>query len=338
MKKFFRTAKTGKGLLRGFLAGGILAGALLIFMGTAPVKAAESWDFDYSDLRDTVFMYSSGVGAWRTELFFGNSGDFWGSYSDSDMGDTGEGYPNGTRYVCEFYGQFSDPVKIDDYTYELELQFADVLNEEGTSEIVDGVLERYTEPAGIEGCDIFYLYLPGTPKEKLSEDFLMWVHFAYYEDDGWDTLPFYALCNTKTQGGFSSYYKETASPFAELVDQAWEDSNDLEWSLKYDDLTQSEMNQISYQIYEIWDGCLNDMWAVFREELPLEPMDTLTEEEIRWINLKEESIRRAGLRVQGGSMQSMVENETATSWTKQRIYSLLMNWVPQVEFTRSAMG
>ena len=37
-------------------------------------------------------------------------------------GDSGDGYPNGTLYYCDFYGKFTQPEKINDYTYEMQLE------------------------------------------------------------------------------------------------------------------------------------------------------------------------------------------------------------------------
>ena len=50
------------------------------------------------------FVFSSGAGAWGTFLTLDADGSFTGGYNDSDMGDTGEGYPHGKNYYCEFQG------------------------------------------------------------------------------------------------------------------------------------------------------------------------------------------------------------------------------------------
>ncbi len=55
------------------------------------------------------FTFASGAGAWATSLKLSEDGSFVGGYHDSDMGDSGDGYPNGTIYVCGFSGKFSDP-------------------------------------------------------------------------------------------------------------------------------------------------------------------------------------------------------------------------------------
>ena len=59
-----------------------------------------------------LFYFSSGVGGWATELKVYADGTFEGHYYDSDMGDTGDDYPNGTQYDCRFKGKFSTPEQV----------------------------------------------------------------------------------------------------------------------------------------------------------------------------------------------------------------------------------
>lgn len=47
----------------------------------------------FSELKNTVFTFSSGAGAWGTELHIRADGSFSGQYQDSNMGETGEGHP-----------------------------------------------------------------------------------------------------------------------------------------------------------------------------------------------------------------------------------------------------
>ena len=65
------------------------------------------------------FGFSSGAGAWGTFLDLNDDGTFSGEFHDSNMGETGEGYPYGTVYVCDFSGKFSEPEKINEYTYSI---------------------------------------------------------------------------------------------------------------------------------------------------------------------------------------------------------------------------
>lgn len=124
------------------------------------------------------FYFSSGAGGWSTDVTISEDGSFDGSYYDSDMGDTGEGYPNGTMYVCDFTGKFDVPQPTDDeYIYttkllELTLRDADKV---GTTEIEGDTRYIYTEPYGFDDADEFLIYLPGASLSAMTEECRSWV-------------------------------------------------------------------------------------------------------------------------------------------------------------------
>ena len=50
------------------------------------------------------FMFASGTGGWSTVITVNRDGSFYGDFRDSEMGDRGEGYSQGTVYQCAFSG------------------------------------------------------------------------------------------------------------------------------------------------------------------------------------------------------------------------------------------
>ena len=68
------------------------------------------------------FTFSSGAGAWATQLTLEDDGSFTAQYHDSDMGDAGPEYSNGTVYICSLTGKFTTPTHINDYTYSMGLE------------------------------------------------------------------------------------------------------------------------------------------------------------------------------------------------------------------------
>lgn len=153
------------------------------------------------------FVFSSGVGAWATELQVENDGSFTGYYHDSDMGETGNGYPNGTVYICNFSGKFSEPLRFDKCMYEMDLEELKMEGSIGDSYIENGVRYVYSEPYGISGSDQFTLYTPGQPYELVSEDFAWWVRNSGMNNSN-DYLTCYAICNATTQDGFVGYVNQ----------------------------------------------------------------------------------------------------------------------------------
>ena len=67
------------------------------------------------------FRFSSGAGAWYTVITLNQDGSFSGEYCDSDMGDSGDAYPHGKEYICNFSGRFDTVVQIDSNTYSMTL-------------------------------------------------------------------------------------------------------------------------------------------------------------------------------------------------------------------------
>ncbi len=151
---------------------------------------------------DIYFTFASGAGGWSTWLILDGDGNFSGNYHDTDMGSTGEGYPNGTIYYSNFNGSFKNITQVDRYTYKMELDHYNTDQEIGTDELFEETHYIYTEPYGIDGGSTFYLYTPGKPISELSESFLSWSYGVIGDISGNTTLDTYALYNEETGEAF----------------------------------------------------------------------------------------------------------------------------------------
>ncbi len=169
---------------------------------TMIVEPLESLD---PSLLPLNFVFSSGAGAWGTMISLEKDGSFTGGYNDSDMGDTGEGYAHGKHYHCTFQGRFGNFQKVDEYTYGMTLEEIRYEPEPGTEEIRDEILYIGSEPYGLSEGKEFLLYLPETPAEGLTEEFLSWWPGRYT----WDgktgrALGCYGIRNVEMEYGFFS--------------------------------------------------------------------------------------------------------------------------------------
>lgn len=173
--------------------------------GTEPEEATEGTSGIFSEVKDLEFDFSSGAGGWSTFLQINEDGTFHGAFHDSDMGVTGEGYPAGTMYLCEFDGRMTEPVQVDDHSYSMQIEEITYAKEPGMSEIADETKYCYEEPYGLENAQEILLYLPGTPLEGLSEEFLTWVGYYDLSQTEDTELSFYALYVKPDEYGFSSY-------------------------------------------------------------------------------------------------------------------------------------
>ncbi len=158
----------------------------------------------FSDFSSTAmtFWHGSGAGAWGVDLTVNGDGTFEGIYHDSEMGSSGEDYPNGTVYYCAFSGMFSPPTKISDTEYSLIVVSVELKYEPGKEEIIDEILYIYTESFVAHEGDEFRLYLPDMPVSELPQDYLSWAASALSE--GAKTLCIYGLYNITEDAGFMS--------------------------------------------------------------------------------------------------------------------------------------
>ena len=155
------------------------------------------------------FSFLSGAGGWRTNMTLNRDGSFAGMYSDSEMGEAGEGYPYGSVYVCNFSGTFAGFEQIDAYSWKMTLNSVETENPVGEEWIQEEIRYVASEPFGLndpinnQKCTEFILYLPDTPVDQLSEDFLLWWPYMFSEEaDTKTTLSCYGILNVTTGYGF----------------------------------------------------------------------------------------------------------------------------------------
>lgn len=280
-------------------------------------------EFQFSDLSDRVFYFSSGAGAWFTELRISGDGSFEGHYQDADMGDAGDDYPNGTLYYCDFYGTFDQLEKVDDLTYRMKLSYISFGQEPEKEEIIDGVRYIYSAAYGLDGED-FYLYLPDSRVVDLPQSFREWVGYYNLEAVQEEKLSFYGLYNVQGEQGFSSsvYVEQSLSEkIAMEISTAEEQEKEVE-KKQEEAVTQLEMNETAQEMYQLWDDTLNAVWKLLEADLSESDMDILRKEEKEWIASKDAEVQKAGLENEGGSLQPLLEAVTAAELTKARVYEL----------------
>lgn len=283
-------------------------------------------EFSYGDLENVQFVFSSGAGGWCTTLDVKADGSFSGFYHDSDMGDAGEDYPNGTYYYSEFSGKFAQLEQINDYTYATTVDTIQVKNEVGTEEVIDGVKYVYSEPYGLDDAGEILFYTKGAPVSELPEGYLSWVQYNY---DLGTELTFYGLYNVQAEEGFAGEEYDAEDMTDAEADDARDElaaieqqASELTDELENAELTQQEYNEVAEELYQLWDDELNTIWGRLKDTLSSEEMEQLKEEERDWITEKDNQMKQAGEEAEGGSMQSMLEYEKGAELTRERVYEL----------------
>ena len=147
--------------------------------------------------------YASGAGGWRTELTLNADGTFSGSYTDSELGETGVDYPNGTLYYCNFSGCFDVISENDDHTYALELSVFSADAKAGESEIRDGIRYLSADAPGLSGLS-FVLGAPEASASMLGE-FPVFSWPGNLQNPVPETLSCWALYNVSEDCAFFTY-------------------------------------------------------------------------------------------------------------------------------------
>lgn len=289
------------------------------------VQEGESYEeedvFSFSDFHNLEFWFTSGHGGWATIITIQEDGSFSGEFFDGDLGVIGEGYPNGTMYQSNFTGQFTQPVKVNDYTYSMQISEMNYAEELGKEEIIDGMLYCYTDAYGMERSEEFLIYLPGAPLAELPEEFRSWVDYHDLSNTTETELPFYALNNEPEQYGFYSF--DIIEHIKESIASSEKYTASLESSITGGTLDQTEINNRTKEIYDEWDYVLNDLWKVLKQIKDEEEMNLITASEREWIDYKERIVAEASEGLEGSTIQEMIMNQKAAELTKNRVYELM---------------
>ncbi len=129
----------------------------------AEAEAQAASGFSFADIGGQTFGYSSGAGAWETELTVNSDGTFYGQFHDSNWMEV---------TISNFSGKFATPTKINDYTYSTYVEYISYDQTPGTEEEIDGVLYKYDTAYGISDGASFKIYLPSTPVSEIPGDIM----------------------------------------------------------------------------------------------------------------------------------------------------------------------
>jgi len=198
---------------------------------------AEDGAPSFERLAGLQWEFSSGAGGWSTELTINPDGSFSGRFHDSEMGEIGDGYPNGTVYVCAFTGQMSGLEAVDGQTWRVKVDSVTPDEAPGRETIDDGIRYVTSDPYGVAADDEMLIYLPGTPLEGFTEEMRMWAHLPGEQDPA-ATLEDWFLYSPKNDTGFVGY----PAPDGAALANPWRD------------LTGDELARVSGMAFGVPEG------------------------------------------------------------------------------------
>lgn len=167
---------------------------------------AGSEEFSFADFKNIDFIMSSGAGGWQATMDISADGSFTGGYMDNDMGDTGDGYPNGTIYQSDYTGKLTGLKKVNDFTYSAKVSGIKYENEPDTEVIKDGVKYSYSK-AMVDDGDEVSIYLKGAPLDQLPEEYLIWAGYYDLSQTDETELSSYGIYDVAADSGFVGYDK-----------------------------------------------------------------------------------------------------------------------------------
>ena len=208
------------------------------------------------------WSFSSGAGGWSTDMRIAEDGSFSGEFHDSEMGEIGEGYPDGTLYGCSFTGQLSILEQADEYAWKVRIDRLEMDGTPGDESIDEGIRFVTMEPYGISEGDEMLLYLPGTPVDALTEDMQMWAHIAFQEETT-DALENWFMYSEANESGFVGYeaYDDVsiANPWVTLSEEALFEASGVRFGVP------EGAEDVTYQWLES-DGLAEMQFMMFNEE------------------------------------------------------------------------
>lgn len=79
--------------------------------------------------------------------------------------------------------------------------------------------------------------------------------------------------------------------------------------------------------YEMYDKELNNIYALLQKELSKEVMDSLEQEEIKWIDEKEKAAKEESLKYKGGTFEFVADKVSLYEATKNRCSELVNTYM-----------
>ncbi|MEK4250562.1 lysozyme inhibitor LprI family protein [Paenibacillus sp. FSL W7-1287] len=79
--------------------------------------------------------------------------------------------------------------------------------------------------------------------------------------------------------------------------------------------------------YEMYDKALNEIYALLKEKLSPETMDTLKTEQIKWIEQKEDTANEERKKYEGGTFENVAYYISTYESTKERCYELVNEYM-----------
>lgn len=87
------------------------------------------------------------------------------------------------------------------------------------------------------------------------------------------------------------------------------------------------LKAVEGDIYEVWDGLLNEIYDVLKQQLPSEEMEQLREAQRKWIDYRDQTALEASLKYKGGTMEHLEYVVVLNNLTEKRCSELVEHYM-----------
>ncbi len=281
-------------------------------------NTADDSTITFADLAQYGYSFYSGVGGWSDDFYIEKDGSFHGDYHDSDMGDSGDDYPDGTRYYCQYEGHFENIQKVDEFTYKMHMKDINIINNDGEY-IADGVKYIPVTPYALNNADEIEIYMPGKPVSEIDDEIKTWIFVGSQEQQ--DRLENLALVNVNENQGITSYTRMTPKEDAESTYNTYKESYDYYAGLLSEAATTADMVDATSNQIRVSDECLNYIWRLIKYNTDEATFNKALEEQRQWLKDRDASAERT--KNLGGSQAAVDYNDIYATMTMDRCKELL---------------
>lgn len=79
--------------------------------------------------------------------------------------------------------------------------------------------------------------------------------------------------------------------------------------------------------YDVWDGLLNEIYGVLKDQLSTEEMEQVRKEQRNWLTHRDETAKEASLKYEGGTMEQLEYVSVLANLTEERCFELVKKYV-----------
>lgn len=87
------------------------------------------------------------------------------------------------------------------------------------------------------------------------------------------------------------------------------------------------LKKVEGDIYDIWDGLLNEVYGVLKQQLPTEEMNRLRDEQRDWIATRDKTALESSQKYKGGTQEHLEYVVVLNNLTEKRCFELVENYM-----------